>query len=159
MKKPIQIIFISIVFIIVYFLFFKRVLESFDLQQQQQQQNQNPVIQAIRAVEDNYLELQKQLIANNTIGNQYKSTPIPVILQKTKMELNSLEEEYRSHTITYSDVKDALKPYIKALNGIIQENSINIRNMRIDILMPDLQQEKSSNQYPIYKSKDEYSTS
>jgi len=153
MKKPIlQIIFLSIGFIVLYFLFFKRILESFA-----PNQTQNPVLQAIRTVEDNYLELQKQLITNNTIGNQYKSTPISVLLQKTKMELNSLEEDYRAHTLTYSDVKEALKPYIKTLNGIIQENDINMRNLRIDVLLPELPNEKTSNQYPIYKSKDEYS--
>jgi len=155
MKKIIQVIFLSTVFIVVYFILFQRVLESFD--PNQENQNQNPVIQAIRTVDTNYRELQKQLVNNNTIGKQYKSIPITVILQQTKQELNSLEEDYRAHTLTYSDVKKSLQPYIKTFNGIVQENNINMRNMRIDVILPTLENDKSSNQYPIYKSKDEYS--
>jgi len=149
-KQTIQLICISIGFIVVYFIVFKRMIEGFNSEE-------NPVIKAIRTVDDNYRTLQRELINSNTIGNQYKSIPITVILEKTKADLNKLENDYRAHTVTYSDVRESLKPYIKILNEIIQKDNVNMRNLRIEVVMPDLQNEQLSNQYTIYKSKDEYS--
>jgi hypothetical protein len=117
-----------------------------------------PVLEAIGKVYANYIAMETELKEKQTLETPYKNVPVSTITKNAKQTLFDIKEKYLEHEYVYNDVKTNLAPLIKQFNEIVQAKNVNLRNMLLEKLLPELSTQKTSLQSPIYKSVNEYSS-
>jgi len=115
-------------------------------------------VKAIHVVSDNYIQLQKQLTTKKSLESLYNSKPLSGLISSNLEDLKESIELYHDRKLSYAEVKQKLKQMIKDFNEIIRIKNINLLNLTLNTLMPELPIEKSSLSSPVYKTSDEYTT-
>jgi hypothetical protein len=116
-------------------------------------------VKGMKTVLQNYNELQKQLTTANKLDTPYNSVPLSDLVNNTQQELKTMIELYLDHKATYADCKKKLKQMVKDFNEIIRLQNVNLLNLNIEMLMPELPIQKASLESPVYASQDEYGVS
>jgi len=116
-------------------------------------------VKAMKTVLQNYEELKKQLLAKNKLDTPYKDRPLSEVIGTTQQELKDMIDQYLDYKVTYAECKQTLKQMIKDFNEIIRVNNVDLLNLNIETLMPELPIEKASIQSPVYRTRDEYTAS